>query len=143
MFAVDYGFIKALPARDCTRMLTGKLRGDRGGELFDAYMVQLPAKNIADYHALARKATRLGLAANASPRSLSAADVRKVEEALFPRIDDLIGKQPNAKALYKAWARGPTASGRYKCTFNLLFGAAALGLQGKTGDLAILYLLAQ
>ena len=143
MFATDFGFIKALPSRDCTRMMTGKLRGDRGGELFDSYMVQLPAKNIADYHALARKATRLGLAANASRRNLSAADVRRVEEALFPRIDDLIGKQPNAKALYKAWAKGPTASGRYRCTFNLLFGSAALGLQGKTGDLAILYLLAQ
>lgn len=143
MFAIDFGFIKALPAKECTRLLTGKLRGDRTGALFDAYMVQLPANHIADYHSLARKATRLGLAANASPRNLSAADTRRVEEALFPRIDDLIGKQPNAKALYKAWSRGPTASSRYTCTFNLLFGSAALGLQGKTGDLAILYLLAQ
>ena len=112
-------------------------------KVIDDHTIKLPANRIADYYGIARKATRLGLAANASRRSLSAADVRRVEEALFPRIDDLIGKQPNAKALYKAWSRGPTASGRYKCTFNLLFGSAALGLQGKTGDLAILYLLAQ
>lgn len=143
MFTVDFGFIKALPARECTRLLTGKLRPEQTGDLFDRYLVQLPANRIADYYGIARKATRLGLAANASRRNLNAADVRRVEEALFPRIDDLIGKQPNAKALYKAWANGPTGSSRHKCAFNLIFGSAALGLQGSTGDLAILYLLTQ
>ncbi|MCG6903529.1 MAG: hypothetical protein LJE68_12690 [Rhodobacter sp.] len=141
LFATDFGFINALPARDCTRAITGKLPPDRSGRLFDAYLVQLAPAQIADYYSLLRKATRLGLARGAVPRTLSADEARRAEEAIFPLVDTMIGKQKNAKALYAAWSRGPKATAKYACTFTKLFGHAALSLRGGTGDLAMLYLM--
>ncbi|KMW60337.1 hypothetical protein AIOL_000490 [Candidatus Rhodobacter oscarellae] len=143
LFTTDFAYINALPSRECTRLLTGRLPPERAAELFDKFMVQLSAAQIAEYHRVLRKATRLGLARGATPRSLSAAEVRRVEEAVFPTVDTLIGKQKNAKALYKAWRDGPRGTQRYVCTFRKLFAASAQGIQGSTGDLAVLWMMTQ
>ena len=142
LFSVDYSYIKSLPDRECTKLLSGKQRPERAAEFFDRFMVQLTARQIADYHRILRKATRLGLARNATPRVLNAAETRRVEEAIFPRVDNMIGLQKNSKALYKAWAKGPTATQKYMCTFNKMFAFSALQVGGSTGDLAILYIMA-
>ena len=141
VFATDFGFINAIPVRECNRLVAGRLPPERAEKLFDTYLVQLTPQRIADYHALLRKATRLGLARGAVPRALSAADRRRAEEAIFPLIDDMIGKQKNAKTLYRAWSRGPSGVSKHACTFNRMFGAAALSLRGKSGELAVLYLM--
>lgn len=143
LFSIDHGFLRAIPARDCTRALTGKLSPARGERLFDSYFVQLSPQRIADYQGLIRKATRLGLAKNAKHRTLSGTEIRRAEEAIFPQIDTMIGQQKNANALYRAWAKGPAGIQRYACTFTQMFGNAALALRGNTGDLAILYLITQ
>ena len=142
LFAIDYAYVKSLPDRDCTKLLSGRQRPDRAQDLFDTFMVQISPDQLAAYHRYLRKATRLGLAKGASPRVLSAAETRRVEEALFPQIDAMIGQQKNAKSLYKAWAKGPKTTRKYLCTFNKMFAFSALNISGSTGDLAILYLMA-
>ncbi len=141
LFTVDAGFLKAIPARDCTKLMSGRMTGDREGKLFDAYMVKLPASNVRNYLAASRKATRLGLARNARPQTLSAGDVRRAEEAIFPLVDKMIGQQKNARQMYDAWSNG--GSPRYACAFSQMFSTAALSLKGGERELAIRYMMTQ
>lgn len=143
MFRVDTGFLRAVRARDCSRMVSGRLSPDRAQKLHDAYMVRLEPGTLAAYYAATRAAMRLGLTGKRRPDSLSPADVRAVEEAIFPVVDRMIGRQKNADDLYEAWSGGPDRARRYTCSFGQIFAAAALSLEGRTRDKAILYLMTQ
>ena len=140
MFQVDTGFIRAIPARDCRRMMSGRMSGERWGALNAAYLVQLSPNVLDGYQAATRKAMRLGLAPNASPRRLTAQEIRSVEEAILPKIDTMISQQKDPRAMYDAWRNGDT-SGRYACAFSQMFAAAAMSLQDGRRDLALRYLM--
>lgn len=143
LFSVDAGFYRAIPMRDCNRMLNGRLSGERTQKLLDAYLVQLPPRSLAAYYAATRQAMRLGLSGRSRSEVLSASDIRAVEEAIFPVVDQIIGAQKHADKLYDAWSGGPAKAGRYACSFNQIFSAAALNLKGPTRDRAILYMMTQ
>ncbi|MEM1064955.1 MAG: hypothetical protein AAF771_01840 [Pseudomonadota bacterium] len=142
LFQVDTGFVRAIPSRDCARMMSGRMTDDRYGKLFDAYLIKLTPEVLDAYYAATRKAMRLGLGPNPKARFLSAGEIRQVEEAIFPVVDSLISKQKNARALYDAWSNGDV-SGRYSCAFSQMFSAAAMSLQGERRDLALRYLMSE
>lgn len=141
VFQVDAGFVRAIPARDCSRMMSGRLSGERWDKLHDAYLIKLSPDVLRSYYASNRRAMRLGLAPGAQPRNLSAQEIRRVEEAIFPSIDSMISQQKNARAMYTAWRKGDS-SGKYGCAFNQMFAAAAMSLQDSRRDLALRYLMA-
>ena len=58
-------------------------------------------------------------------------------------MDRIIGAQKHADKLYDAWSGGPAKAGRYACSFNQIFSAAAMNLRGPTRDKAILYMMTQ
>jgi hypothetical protein len=143
MFSVDSGFIRAIPARDCTKLMERRISPERGQALLDAYMTQLPPRTLAAYQAATRSAMRQGLTHKRPAAAMGPAQVRSVEEAIYPQIDRMIAQQKNADRLYAAWAKGPQAAPKYACAFNQMFSAAALNLKGKQRDQAILYLMTQ
>ncbi len=140
LFQVDTGFLRALRMKDCNRLVSHRLSPDRAQKLHDSYMIQMPPKTLAAYYAATRSAMRRGLNGKGRVQTLNAAEVRSVEEAIFPVVDQMIGRQKNADDLYEAWA-SPRNSERYSCSFGKIFSAAALTLKGRQRDQAILYMM--
>ena len=143
LFSVDAGFFRAIPTRDCNRILNDRLSGERTQKVFDAYMVQLSPAVLRNYHAATRAAMRQGLSSTRKAQTLNAAEIRAIEEVIFPAVDRIIGAQKHADKLYDAWSGGPAKAGRYACSFNQIFSGAVLNLQGSTRDKAILYMMTQ
>ncbi|MEL6169311.1 MAG: hypothetical protein AAFR35_11505 [Pseudomonadota bacterium] len=140
IFSVDSGFIRSLPQRECNRLINGQASPERAQSLLDAYLVRISPDALSNYHRAERQAMRLGLVQGAAPVALSRSEIRRAEELLLPAIDTMIGQQPNADALYRAWA-APTGGDRYACTFSKMFSVATMRLGGRDRDVAIRYLM--
>lgn len=140
LFEVDSGFLRAMPPRDCTQMMAGKMGLGRHNALFDAYLIKLSPNVLDGYYTATRRALRLGFGQRGRARFLTEAQIAQAEAVLFPAVDRMIAQQSNARALQAAWGRGDVA-GRYACTFSQMMSAAAMGLADGRRDLALRYLM--